>query len=282
MESTSFNEPIRRIGGFEAVRRHPIVAVLPLLLLVAAAVAYGLTREPVYEAESRQAVGRIDTNQPGALAGFAAATEALASTYARGIDATSVVNSVAKRSGLSETNVRSALSATPVPDSPVFKVTATGDSPRQAVDLANDAAAALRAYVADINAENPNSARLFKRFEDVSFTAAQRKSDLNRLKDDLGANPTLSDQQEINRARAKLEAAELDVSVARRNYGLTQQSQGNAELIQTLSAARTATTDRWTRLQIALFAAIAAGGLLGVALAMLRANRAVRRAYAVA
>lgn len=278
----SYGEPLRGVGALEALRRHPIIALLPLVLLIGGAVAYSLLRVPLYTAESRQAVGRIDVNQPGALAGFASATEALASTYARGIDSTSVVRAVARRSGLSVLEVRGQISATPVPESPVFRVFGQGDSAREAVDLANSAATALRAYLAEINAENPNATRLFREFERASLDAARRRNELGEARNQAGPNPRGEQARAIAEARSSLDSALLAVEVARTSYAATQASQANVEMVQTLAPARTATSDFSEQLQIALFAAIAAGALLGIAGAMLRSNRDVRREHAVA
>src|ERR1044072_6226706 len=80
-----------RIGVFESVRRHKFLAALPLLVLVALALAYALLITPTYTAESYQSIGRLDVNEPGTLSGFQEATETLAVTYARGIYAPTVI-----------------------------------------------------------------------------------------------------------------------------------------------------------------------------------------------
>lgn len=277
-QSAFVAEHLRGVGALEAIRRHPFIAILPLLLLVGVAVAYGLLRSPIYTAESRQAVGRIDTNQPGALAGFASATEALASNYSRAVETTAVINRASRRSGLGVLEVRRRISATPIPDSPVFRVVAKGDSQRQAVLLANTSANALRDYITRLNSRNPNAEIQFKAFEKASLEAANRQAGLDELRDDLGSEPTEAGRRTIAEQKARVDSARLDAEVARLNYTTSKQSQGNAELIQTISRARVATNDRFARLQIALFIAVSVGALLGLAGAMARSNRDVRRA----
>ena len=51
------------IGVLSAVRRHWIVATLPVILLVGAAVALGLERPPRYTATANLSVGRIYVRQ---------------------------------------------------------------------------------------------------------------------------------------------------------------------------------------------------------------------------
>lgn len=277
-QSAFVPDPLRGVGAMEAVRRHPFLAVLPLVLLLGAAVAYGLLRSPVYTAESRQAVGRIDTNQPGALAGFASATEALASNYSRAIEASPVVRRAARGSGFGVREVRRRISATPIPESPVFRVIAIGEDERQAVGLANAAASGLRDYITNLNSENPNADRQLKAFEAASLDAARRQSELDDLRDRGGPNPSDADRRAIAEAKSGVDTARLGADVARLNYTSSKQSQGNAELIQTITRARVATNDRFARLQIALFIAVALGVLLGLAAAIARSNRDVRRA----
>ncbi len=52
-------------------------------------------------------------------------------------------------------------------------------------------------------------------------------------------------------------------------------------ILQTISLPESASSDRDSNLQIVLFVAVAAGILLGIALATLLANRRVRRALAL-
>ena len=47
-------------GPLEAALRHPILTLLPLVALTAAAAVLGVTRDPTYTAEARISVGRVD------------------------------------------------------------------------------------------------------------------------------------------------------------------------------------------------------------------------------
>ena len=271
-----------RVGALEAVRRHKVVFALPLILLVGLAVAYSVIRSPNYTAESRQSVGRFDLNQPGALTGFADTTEALASSYSRNIEANVVVDRVARRMRMSPGLVRKKLSATPIPESPDFKVVGVADTPEQAIRLTKTGATVLHLYVAASNAENPEVGRLFSAFEKASFVASQRKDELDQLQERVGREPSSEERRELSKLAARVDAARLAADVARQNYATNSQIQAGASKTQTLTEPQTASSDAWPRMQIALFAAMCLGLLIGVALATLKANRQIRRALTIA
>lgn len=265
------------VGVGEAVRRYKLLTILPVIILVGLGLGYSLARTPTYSAESRQSIGRIDVNQPGALAAFQSATQGLASSYSRAIVANSVTSRVSRRTGLPVGVVRDRLSASPVPQSPIFVVRAKGTSEKQAIALAKEGAAALRAYVFNLNTRNPNGGRLLKEFKRASLELARRQSDLSALRKADGDSPTADQRSEISRAKARVSSASLRSDVAKQNYRTSQQSQANVSLLQNLTVPESATNDRFTRLQTILFVALAIGVLMGIALAVLRSNQIVRR-----
>lgn len=261
-----------RVGVIEGVRRHKLLAVLPVTLLVAGALFYGLYSTPTYRAEARQIIGRIDVNQPGALAGFTDATATLATSYSRAIYSSAVVDAVARRTGLTPDQVRARLGAYPIPESAVFVVAGKGPSESDAIKVAREGVRALQAYIEEINTENPNAERLFREFEQAALERARLRDELQRARVGAGDSATI---------RADLAAANLEVGVARRNYGAATSSQSTVSLVQNLTLPESASNDRFERLQLVLFIAVAAGVLLGLALATLRANQEVRRALSV-
>jgi uncharacterized protein involved in exopolysaccharide biosynthesis len=270
-----------RVGVLESVRRHKLLAATPLILLIAGAFAYSFLTDPTYTAESYQSIGRLDVNEPGTLSGFQQATETLAITYARAIRSTSVVNDVSEKTGLSTDEVRSRLGAYTIPESAVFVVAATGNSEDDAVELSLEGSAALQRYVRSLNSENPNADRLFREYRRATFRASQLRQTLVRRQRALGPNPTAAQRRALSRFEAEVAAAELRRDVTRVNYGDSQASQAAISVVQDLALAETADSDRFERLQIALFIAVSAGILLGLALATWRANRDVRRALSV-
>ena len=279
-----FEQGIPRIGPLEAVRRHKITAVLPVIVLVGLAVLYSEDRKPVYEAEARQTIGRVDVSQPGALAGFQSATRALASSYSRAIVAPAVVDPVARDTKLSRSEVRSRLSATPIPESAIISITATGPSRREAIAVATIGARALERYVARLNRSNPNAARLFRQFRRSSARLAERRFQFEQARREARQQeeePDAATTRRITRLRQRVNDAELTARVAGENYAISRRSESNVSILQTISLPQSATDDRSSNFQIVLFGAIVAGVLLGIALASLLANRRVRRAYSL-
>jgi capsular polysaccharide biosynthesis protein len=274
-----------RVNVLDAVRRHKLLAALPAIVLVALALIYGFARTPTYTAEAYQSIGRIDVNQPGALSGFQQATATLATTYSRAVRSTAVVRSVSEQTGLSSSEVRERLGAYPVPQSSVFVVAATGPSSSSAIELSILGTRELREYIEKINTENPNGERLFREFRRASLERAERREELERMRilffQRSDGDLTRSQIRALGRARAWVEAATLERDVARANYGRSQNSQSMVSLVQDLALPETASSDRWDRLQILLFIALAVGVLLGLALATLRANRDTRRSPSV-
>lgn len=270
-----------RIGVLESVRRHKFLAALPLIVLVAAALVYSLARTPTYTAESYQSIGRLDVNEPGTLSGFQEATETLAVTYARGIYAPSVVAEVSKKSGLTPDEVRSRMTAYTVPESAVFVVAAEGSSQDDAIKLSIQGSDALQRYIRTLNAENPNSVRLFREFRHQTARIADMREQYIQLSRQYGADKTAAERGELSRLESRIGAAQLERQVAEDNYQDSQASQSAINVVQTLALPDTADSDRWERMQLALFIAVAAGILLGLALATYRANRDIRRVLSV-
>src|SRR5690242_13023884 len=129
----------------QAVARHPLLAVLPVVLFVAAAIAVATARQPTYSAESRVAIGSFSPSEQSAPGAAYAGTQ-FASAYSRAITAGDVVAPVARQTHLARSQVSAQLSATPVPDSPFLRIQATGATARQAEGLASAATAALTDY----------------------------------------------------------------------------------------------------------------------------------------
>lgn len=272
---------IFRIGPFEAVRRHKLVAVLPVIVLVGLAVLYSEDRQPVYEAEARQAIGRVDVSQPGALAGFQSATRALASSYSRAIVAPAVVDPVARATKLTRDQVRSRLEATPIPESAVISITGSGPSERDAIAVATGGARALDAYVARLNRSNPNASRLFRQYRRASRRLSERRFRVQQAKRDADPERSAGENRRIQQLQRGLDEAQLNTRVAAENYAIARRSESNVSILQTISLPESATSDRDTNLQIVVFGAAVAGILLGIALASLLANRQARRALSL-
>ena len=98
--------------------RHPLIALLPVVLLIGAAIAVSSQRKPTYNAESRVAIGSFSPSEQSAPGAAFAGTQ-FASAYSRAITAEDVVRPVARQTHLDPGPVSARLSATPGPRQPV-------------------------------------------------------------------------------------------------------------------------------------------------------------------
>ncbi len=267
------------VSVFEAVRRHPVLAFGPLVLLVGLAVGYGLLRSPTYTASAQLSVGRIDVNAPGALAGFTQATATLTAGYSRAVSGDGVIEPVAQQLGITPRQVRNRVLATPIPDSQVMSVIATAATSGGAVRLANATSGSLINYITQTNRSNPDAPRLLRQVRRASV-AYQARLDRQRRLERASASPTSGiTRADVRQATAAAEVAQLRLQTAESNFRGTTSGDAITSLLLPLTNARFATSDRVSKLEIYVIIAVIAGLILGFGLATLRASEEARRAY---
>lgn len=268
---------VPRVTTLTAARRHWLLVAFVTLLFTGAGIAVAVVRKPVYTAETRLVVGRIDVSAPGALGSFTVATQAIASQYSRSIDAEGITRRVATKANLTPGQVATRVSATPIPESPVIKVFARDTSAGDAVRLANLASSALVTFTTQLNRSNPDTSRLLTRFTASSRDVVVQEAQLRRLRRSYVAHPTRAARDQMQATEVKLRVAELQRDTLREAYDASTQSQAATSLVQVLERASGAVSDRLRYLQFLGFIGFVAGLAVGLALATLRANRLVRR-----
>jgi capsular polysaccharide biosynthesis protein len=241
-----------------AMRRHPWFVLAPILALLALALGTGLVRTPTYTAGTRLAVGGLNASNPASLTGFADAAQQLAQTYSRSVQGDGVVRDVAQKTDASPDRVRSHLSAAPIPETPVFTVTATSDSPGGAIELSNLASQALVGQV-DL-ASHADPARLLGEYRAAELERAQVSARVNAA--------AASGGTALAAAQSDLLAAEARATSLRNAYEASEQS-GTVPL-QVIQKADRASSDRSSVLQLRAFIAVAVGLAIGMALALFR------------
>ena len=266
-------EPIPRIGILQAARRHWLLVLIPVLVLVPVVAVIAARRAPTYSAEARLVVGRLNLSTPGAISGFTQAAQDLAATYPLLINSDRVVNPVARMLQMSPAEVRSGVSATEVPTSSVIRVDAMAASARVAIRLANGVSDSLVAYLAALNRHDPDVVRASKLLQRYELAYEQAKA-----KVPTGNQPlTRAGQKRV----ADAATAQVELNGVIQSYDSALQNQAGSPLLQPLSYAAGASSDRLPKLQLAVFGAVIAGLIIGLALATLRANLVLRRALAV-
>lgn len=260
-------EPL--VGPTEAALRHPVAAVVPLVVVLALALALALLRQPVYTAHARVNVGQVDV-PAYTLQGVVIGNQALAAGYARTVTAQPVVALAARAAGVGVEQARLRLDATPVPGSTLIDVRAEGTSRRQAIALANGGSESLIAYVTGLNAENP-SRDVLRRFRSAEIHTQRALVRVQRLERASRPPATLS------RARLELATARLKAQRLSSQY---QQLGGRSDLgkpLQLVAPAAMAKSDFSSELQRLLLLGAAAGLVLGLGSALVAANRRLLR-----
>jgi capsular polysaccharide biosynthesis protein len=266
-------EALPRIGVVQSARRYWHIVLVPVVIFVAVAAVAASRRTPHYSAEARLMVGRLNISSPGAITGFTQAAQDLASAYPLVINADGVIDPLASRFHTSPADIRKRLSATQVPSSPIIRVMATGSSAQGAQNLANAASASLVAYLTKFNMDDPDATRLLAAVNaaEVAYQKAQAA---------YAGHPRPALTPADQRLAAAVDTALLQVKSLSTDYSLTLETEAVTSLLQPLVSASSATSDRTSVLEIALFAALVGGTVVGLALATIRANRTARRALA--
>ena len=250
--------------------RHPLLAVLPVIALVAAAVAVGLLRDPVYTSEARINVGRTDV-PAYTLQEVVLGNATLAASYARAVDAPQVIASGARAAAIPIEEARAQVFGSQVPRSTLIRIEAAGSSVREARDLVNGVANGLIDYVRVLNVRQRDTQL------EAQYRDAQRRTDGARRRHAAVAAEQPETSRAVERARLDLLTAQLRSQTL--STRLVQSGAAPAQnAMQLVVPAVDASSDRNAVLSRLVLIALAAGILLGVVLALLRANAGLLRA----
>jgi hypothetical protein len=264
-------------GLLIAVRRHWITALIPVVLLVAAAVQVGLKRTPQYTATANVAVGPVFVNSPVGMASALQGTQSLASVYSRLIDANAVSAGTSRRLAEHSLPESGTVSATPIAESPIVKVTAVAASEKQAIALANAASAALASYVNREGNADDDAAAISRLYAGAALRFRRRADVRDRLIARYKRTPSPASRRARDRAAAAADTALLRRDGLLARYQSTVQGVSATPPLRVLSTATTATSDRYTTMQILVFIGLIGGLAAGAALALLRAPRSPSR-----
>jgi uncharacterized protein involved in exopolysaccharide biosynthesis len=258
-----------------AMRRHWFVALVPVVLLVAGAVGLALKRSPRYKATANVSVGHVYVTDPAGIATIIDATQSLAAVYSRAIHSGAVLDGTRRRIG--DGSATGSLTATPLPESPLIKVTAESSSARGAITLANAGADALMAYVNRQVRDNSASATLSTRYREAALRYRQRLETRKRLDRRYDRNRNRKNKAARDRAAAATDTALLRREALRASYEQAVQGGTSSVGVEIFSHASSATSDRRSMMQILVFVGLIGGLAAGAALALLRAARDIRR-----
>jgi uncharacterized protein involved in exopolysaccharide biosynthesis len=258
--------------ALSAIARNKLIVVVLTLLLGAAGVAYGLSRPRTYTASTTLQIGQVNPNSPG-FYGFVQSASALATAFSRAIEAEPVLVTIQRKLKLPPAVALSKLSAEPIPQSPAFRIVATGRTQEAAIALANVSSLALIAYESKSNNSNPQAAALLKEYRHQNV-ALQRA--IKRL-DDLKADKTAS-SGDLASAEAARSAAVETLKATGLAYTQAVASQSpRSGLVSLLAGASVASGSRKSKLELYGFIGLLAGLVVGCAVAILRERWRVSR-----
>jgi uncharacterized protein involved in exopolysaccharide biosynthesis len=256
-----------------AVRRHWLVFLVPVLLFVAGAAVLAAKRPARYTSTAVLSVGHVYVSNPVGIPTVIEATQSLAAVYSRAIHAGTVVQDTRRRLGRDGSRVTGSLSATPIPQSPLIKVSATSGTQREAIALANASAAALATYINGQVRDNSASGTISRRYRAASLRYRQAVERSDKLSRRYTNNPTRANKAARDRAAAATDAALLTRQALSASYQAAVQGGTSSVGVEVFSAASVPTNDRWHWLQIMVFVGLVGGILAGAALALLLARR---------
>jgi uncharacterized protein involved in exopolysaccharide biosynthesis len=266
-----------RLGILESVRRHLLLFLLPVILCVGVATVYGLRRSPTYTAEARMGIAKVDVSAPGALAGFTTAAQSLAETYSRVIAAEPVVRDLSRQFHAPPETIRARLSAVPVPDTPVFRVVATGPTEIAAVRLANAGTDSLESYLRKLTADTEGD-RLLGEYKKAALTASEASAARSEAHSAYRQARTRANRLAVVKADADYAVARVRADSLQQVYTLRSQGgSSSGSLPQVLARAATGQSDRKSKLELLVALGLLAGAALGTGLALLRAHMLARR-----
>ena len=254
----------------------PLVFLCALLFAVFGVLA-GMHRKGTYTSAATLQVGKVNPNSPG-FYGFVQSASDLATAFSRAVTAEPVLDAVNARLHLSTITAVDRLSAEPIPNSPAFRVIATGPTARAAMNLANVASSALIAYEARANTYSPEGHRLLAAYRDAELGLARAKAAVTHAEAARSEDPSAKATQRLENAQASQAAATLEAQALAAGYQLSAQAATTRELISPLAQAVSATSDRRSKIELLGFVGLLGGLVIGCALAALRELRAgVRR-----
>jgi hypothetical protein len=269
--------PTPRPTVVQALLRYWFLVLVPAIVLGGAGAALALKRTPTYTSEATLNVGKADPTSPS-FGGFVTAVSGLAAVYSRAVDAPGVIGPVGQQLHLSPGLVAARLSATPVQDTPIIRVIGTAPSASAAQSVANAGAQQLISYVTTTNRENPDASRLYAQYQDVARRKATSDMALVQDRKQLDNDPgNLGLQGQVEHDTAIGNALGLRLNALNGAYVAAEAGQASTEILTPLSTATAASSDRSSKVQTVAGTGVLAGLVIGVLLAMWRANRVARR-----
>lgn len=261
-------------GLWPALKRRWWLPVLLAIVLGAAGAYLGHRRKPQYTATTKITVGTVDYKTQS-VPGFVEAAQTLASSYALTVRSSQVLAPLARTMHMSEGAVAQAVSATAVPNSTVFSISAKQPSSAAAVRLVNAAARQAKRTIGALNTTSRDEASALAQYRRYSQQAATGQQKLAALQHEKAIGGDVSDAQ-LASARTAIDEAQAKAQAYNLKYqtiisGNTPQTE--SRLLTIIQPAVGAASDKRSYLERYVAFGIAAGLVLGILLALVIPRR---------
>jgi putative inorganic carbon (HCO3(-)) transporter len=251
----------------EAARRHPRLVAGALLVALAAALAFALTRPTVYHATAQMRVGGFDVSVPGAASGYATASVALAVSYSYSVDEPAVVNAVARQLHMPRYRVLDAVSASALPERPVFRIRAQASTADRAIALANATAQQLARRRIGVTSAAERARRL-RAYQRAAGRLAALRAEQHTRQAAYQEQQSVDAARALARSEAAVAAQQIALDARREAFAAGAQSTTSTPGAELIAPARRAADDARATLQLYLIVALAAGLAAGLVVAL--------------
>jgi hypothetical protein len=273
-----------------AIRRFPVLVVLPVVVFTAAGITLGLRRHPTYTASSEINVGIPDVSAQ-ATPGYVVAAQSLASAYSRQVNGIDIYRLVARRRRLPVATVEARLSSSAVPSGSTFFINGSGPSVSSAIGLTKAATAALQQTINVLQQGVGASPALLNRYRLLQSNADQLADRLTMLQKQRAAGTATAttagtaaevSEAQVRQANVDAQVAELQAQALAGQYTQSATTSRGA-VIQVLNPPTGASNDRRSVTEryglIGLVAGLVMGAVFALMVAGLR-ERQERRTLA--
>lgn len=246
------------------------------LIGLAVGIFVAVQRTPVYTAESDFQVGPTNIRTQS-IPGFETGAQTLTGSYARIVNTETFARQVARRTGLDPEDVLSRVSADPVPESAVLRLTSTGESEKDALGLGDAAGRELRRYLRGQERDAVTADDILKEYRSLTRKLGDLERKRGALRGERVGDPAAVSLGEIENVTSQIRSQELLVESAGIRYREAVDADDDAGQIKLIDSGSRASSDRSSYLQLLGLIGLLSGAVLGSVLALLLARRRAAR-----
>ncbi|HLI61653.1 MAG TPA: hypothetical protein VKV21_18505 [Solirubrobacteraceae bacterium] len=238
-----------------------------LAVILGAAGGYlGLKRTPQYTATTKLTVGSVDYRTQS-VPGFVQAAQTLADSYALTVRSGAVLAPLARSQHMTEAATANAVTATAVPNSTIFSISATMPTKAAAIRLVDAATKQTQQTVASLNTTTADAAKALRTFRRYAREVSIAQQKLAALRKSKTASQSALENAQTAAAEAEALAGAYSTQYQALITGNTPQTE--ARTLTVIQPAVNASSDKRSYLERYVALGLAAGLVLGVLIALI-------------